>query len=293
MDPLPLLHVMYLFAGKRRQSDVTSFLKKFEAAGKCRLVVEEFDIERSPDHDLQQQSLWDDIFTKLRSGTWFLIVSPPCNTFSRRFQWLTHPGPRPLRNRKWPKGFPWLSHKNLEIVSIANAFVENCLNACVISFQAGGNFILEHPEDLGQVNGEHPGTIWHWPEVLDLISSVGASTFVIHQCSFGALTSKPTRLMTSVKISDKRCWFGLPSFDDAGNYKGPLPRHCGHKHVHKLIGKTASKWNTSPSAAYPPAMCQFIAETILYAQASCRGEGGRTVRKVEPIPPWMFRSWMV
>ena len=56
-------------------------------------------------------------------------------------------------------------------------------------------------------------------------------------------------------------------------YKGPLPKQCGHVHTHKLIGKTASQWNTSPSAAYPPKLCQFLVDLILNASASCgRGD---------------------
>ena len=73
---------MYLFAGKRRQSDIGSVLREFESMGKIRLQLQEFDIERSPDHDLREDALWLDIKTCLAEGSWFLIVSPPCNTFS-------------------------------------------------------------------------------------------------------------------------------------------------------------------------------------------------------------------
>ena len=45
--------VVYLFAGKRRQSDVGTFLKELEAAGRITLELLEFDIERSESHDLR------------------------------------------------------------------------------------------------------------------------------------------------------------------------------------------------------------------------------------------------
>jgi len=66
-----------------------------------------FDLELSPDHDLTDKSIWDDILATLEEGDCYLIVSPPCNTFSRaRFHFQDWLGPRPLRNVVWPKGFP-------------------------------------------------------------------------------------------------------------------------------------------------------------------------------------------
>ena len=223
-------------------------------------------------HDLTDVSLWDEILDTLKEGGWCVIVSPPCNTFSRaRFQHLLHPGPKPLRTKSWPKGFPWLSNANKLIVTEANFFVEKCLEACECAASANGFFVLEHPEDLGTVQGEQPGSIWQWHEVLDLIPRFSAVCFAIHQCQFGALTPKPTRLLTNLHVDDSRCHFSLPKFDKLGFYKGPLPRKCGHRHTHKLIGKTGTKWNTSPSAAYPPGMCKFLAQCILNAFASCGG----------------------
>ena len=269
---IPVVKVLYLFAGRRRHSDVGAFLKQAESRGEIKLILKEFDIERSPMHDLTDVSLWSEILDTLNEGGWCIIVSPPCNTFSRaRFQHILHPGPKPLRTRAWPKGFPWLSNAHKAQVAEANFFVEKCLEACECAAGAGGFFILEHPEDLGTVQGEQPGSIWQWQEVLDLIPKFSAVCFAIHQCHFGALTPKPTRLLTNMAVSDARCFCALPKFDKLGFYKGPLPRKCGHRHKHKLIGKTGSKWNTSPSAAYPAGMCEFIARLILNAFASSGG----------------------
>ena len=60
------LKVMYLFAGRQRHSDIGAFLRKAEKSGKFRLVLMEFDIERSPDHDLTDDALWDKIFALLQ-----------------------------------------------------------------------------------------------------------------------------------------------------------------------------------------------------------------------------------
>ena len=273
--------MVYLFAGKRRHSDVAAFLKKAEADGRFTVELHEFDIERSPQHDLTDDALWDKIFDTLKEGCWCLIVSPPCNTFSRaRFQNRHHPGPKPLRTRTWPRGFPWLSHANKLKVEEANTFVDRCIQACHIVADTGGHFILEHPEDLGSVEGELPGSIWQWPEVLELIPCCNAISFAVHQCQFGAPTPKPTRFMTNMEVTDKRCFMSLPKFDRLGFYKGPLPRTCGHIHKKKLIGKTDSHWNTAPSAAYPAQFCKFIADLFLHARASC-GRGDRTKSTTE------------
>ena len=282
------LKVMYLFAGKRRQSDVGSLLRAGEEAGHFNLVLKEIDIERGPEHDLRDKQLWESIFAELQQGDWFLIVSPPCNSFSRaRFQYRKHPGPRPLRNRTWPKGFPWLSRHNKQIVDEANSFIEQCLAACRISAAAGGKFLLEHPEDLGLVEGEHPGSIWQWEELQELLVSASALTFAIHQCQFGALFPKPTRLLTNARVEDSRCHFGLPRFDKCSKYIGPLSRSCGHHHEHKLIGKTQEKWNTAPSAAYPEGLCRFIMQVILDSCSHSPGGGGvkNLKRKLEAQNP--------
>ena len=201
-------------------------------------------------------------------------------SFSRaRFQYRKHPGPRPLRNRTWPKGFPWLSRHNKQIVEEANNFIERCLAACGFSAAAGGEFLLEHPEDLGLVEGEHPGSIWQWEELQELLVQSAAVTFAIHQCQFGALYPKPTRLLTNAHVDDPSCHFGLPKFDKNSKYIGPLSQSCGHHHQHKLIGKTQEKWNTAPSAAYPEKLCRFIVQMIL--DSCSHSPDGRGVKNLK------------
>ena len=157
----PEVKVMYLFAGRRRQSDVASFLQRAHDEGCIKLTLKEYDLELSPDHDLTDLSIWEDIWATLAEGGWTLIVSPPCNTFSRaRFHFQDWPGPRPLRNINWPRGFPWLSQHHCAVVEEANLFIDRCIKACLACHASGGKFIIEHPEDLGLVKDERPGSIW-------------------------------------------------------------------------------------------------------------------------------------
>ena len=279
------LNVMYLFAGKRRQ------LKKAADESIVELHLEEIDIERSPDHDLADDALWNSIFAKLQKDKWFLVVSPPCNTFSRARFHRRYPGPRPLRTRMWRREFPWLSKRNRELVDEANPFVDQCVAACL----AGGDYLFEHPEDLGMVGGELPGSVWQWQGILGLITATNATWFAIHQCAFGAITPKPTRLLSSRQVDDPRCFKSMPAFNHNGVYKGPLPRQCGHVHSHKLSGKTAERWNTSPSASYPEGLCFFIADLILTAGAAF-GRGFRTLGRhncISAMAPLVNMVWMV
>ena len=66
-----LVKVLYLFAGKRRQSDIGAFLNKIEATGKIQLQLLEFDIERSEEHDLRSKALWEEICDKLKEEDGF------------------------------------------------------------------------------------------------------------------------------------------------------------------------------------------------------------------------------
>ena len=281
------LKVMYLFAGKRRHSDIGSFLRKAEEQGRVRLDLRELDIGRSGEHDLTDDGLWDSLFASLREGNWFLIASPPCNSFSRaRFQYRLHPGPRPLRSKSWPRGFPWLNSSNSHIVQEANHFVDKCIEACNLCHASAGKFLFERPEDLGVVHGEHPGSVWQWPEIHELIASTRAHCFAVHQCHFGADTPKPTRFMTTLHTQDTRCLQTLPRFDKLGFYKGPLPRDCGHVHARNLIGKSNGAWNTGPSASYPPLLCEFLAGLILSAHAaSGGGPKSRPSSLPQPVEP--------
>ena len=156
-------------------------------------------------------------------------------------------------------------------MSEANEFVSRCLDACSSAVQHGGWFLLEHPEDLGAVKDEVPGTIWQWEEVHNLFAWSNGFTCAIHQCHFGASTPKPTRLMCNFRLDDTRCHEGFPRFDANFRYLGPLPRDCGHVHSHKLVGKDNNQWKTAPSAAYPAGMCEFIAHSIFVAVASSGG----------------------
>jgi hypothetical protein len=181
------LKVLYLFAGAPRRADINSFLHASSLAQEFDLNVREVDIARSESDDLSSAQLWEQLFAEIRDGKYdVIIMSPPCGTWSRvRFQWQLHPGPRPQRNKSWPWGFPWLSAAQRKKVDVANYFVSQTIQAAYIAYAAGTFFLIEHPEDLGSVNGESPASIWQLEEMRDLQIATEATTWAVFQCLWG------------------------------------------------------------------------------------------------------------
>ena len=82
------------------------------------------------------------------------------------------------------------------------------------------------------------------------------------QASFGVPFAKPTRLLlrTSLDLPDF-VYEGLPSYDDQGYYKGPLPSAQGFGKMFQRQAKGAFK--TAGSDQWPVAMCQWLSAMLL------------------------------
>ena len=96
-----------------------------------------------------------------------------------------------------------------------------------------------------------------------------------HQCQFpGTGRKKPTRLWGNTPRLEAFGKVGWPTLDSRDYYTGPLRKHCGHNHNQKMMGKSAQgNFYTSPTAAYPEAMCLWIArlETLDYTNRARKG----------------------
>ena len=111
-----------------------------------------------------------------------------------------------------------------------------------------------------------------------------------HQCQFGVDRAKPTRIWSDILSLRAFGFEGWPIFDEEGWYIGPLPKSCGHDHKERTIGKTpdGQAFNISPSAAYPPKMCEFLAWHFFKAWeefiiATCgRGVSSVKSRDIDP-----------
>lgn len=229
----------------------------------------EFDILRDKSQDLTSAEAWEAIWSRICAGEFdFIILAPPCNTFSRARHSKQFGGPKPLRLLEYPRGFPWLKQADLKKIEEANLLVDRTFLVCHKCVEIKRGFLLEHPEQLGTAHGLIPASIWNFQQFLDLEASQAVSQAGIFQCEFGAPTSKPTRLATSAieafEASDLGKFLGPHKLNSSGVYLGPLPRQCPHgHHEQKLIGKNQDgQWNTAPSAAYPHKLCEAIAQMI-------------------------------
>ena len=262
--PTPL-NVLYIFAGLQRKADVHHFLlQKCSAAGHD-LKMDEVDIVRNPQAgDVRNDAVWVPLLQLVATGHYFCVIcTPPCNPWSRA-PWANSAGPRPVRSREHPWGFPWLEGHAAAKCAAGSDFVRKTWEVCSAAHKAGCFFLVEHPEDLGITpSGGQPASIWQLEGTLELAHTSGAFTAALHQCSFGTDFPKPTRFLSNLRAILRLSCTGWPQFDAQGNYSGPLPRRCGHNHRTKIIGRSSSGgFASSPSAAYPPQLCDWIAQAI-------------------------------
>ena len=195
------VRVLYVFAGKQRQSDVGSHLRQMQTDKLISLVILELDLLRSPDHDVLQADFWAATMQKIDNKCYQAVVmTPPCNTHSRA-RHSKSPGPKPLRSKRYPKGFPWLQGRHLQAVQQANLFVQMTWDTCRRAFKSQTGYLVEHPEDLGAAaDGDLPASIWAEQECWDLAQETKAETAAFFQCPFGAKSSKPTRVLTTFPL---------------------------------------------------------------------------------------------
>ena len=172
------------------------------------LFIEEWDILRSPTHDLSRDEAQQALLKRVSAGEFdYIFMSPPCNTWTRAVHsnpWV----PRPLRNRQWPRGFPWLEGSLSDTARLGNVLVDFCFTIChVVSkpdFPCSVRVSCEHPEDLGltfnlQGRPVYPASIWQLPEFWDLLhQSTSWVTVAFFQCRFNIDRLKPTRLLANI-----------------------------------------------------------------------------------------------
>ena len=115
---LPVVHVLYLFAGVKRNADVRDNLVELAKRDNFCLKGLQLDILRNEGYDLHRDDVWRWVSQQLQSGVVELfLVAPPCNTHSRvRCQYRQYGGPRTLRDFNLPYGYPWLSNDNKQNV---------------------------------------------------------------------------------------------------------------------------------------------------------------------------------
>ena len=189
-------------------------------------------------------------------------MTPPCNTHSRALV-ANRTGPRPMRDKAHPWGFPWFTGRLLDKCNKANISIRRSFEAIKAGWysKAKTRYISEHPQDLEKrQNGEIPASIWQTLECRETVEETEGTTGALFQCKFPPRSSpKPTRVASNME-STELLWYRWPEFDKRHRHVGPLPRSCGHKHTRFAIGKSSTRtFKTSALAAYPKKMCESLA----------------------------------
>ena len=103
------LRVLYLFAGVQRRNNIQKYVKQKCRKRKWKLTFKEVDLaQHGVTDDLLEDKNWLPLRKSLNEGEWdTLLATPPCGEFSRA-KWANVKGPKPLRSRQHPRGFPEL-----------------------------------------------------------------------------------------------------------------------------------------------------------------------------------------
>ena len=101
-----------------------------------------------------------------------VFASPPCATLSRAV-YSNSQGPKPVRSREYPLGFPWASNKSrakAEEGNILAFFAIAAMRAVAAAVKRGHQCIgfVEHPGDLGRSSLGVPASIWQFSEMVAL-----------------------------------------------------------------------------------------------------------------------------
>ena len=277
------MQVLYLFAGAKRRSGLAASLRKAFRGTGMRVNVTEMDVLRGgARHDLLSKARQKRLLKRISEGEFILVVSsPPCGTFSRA-RHANRQGPRPVRSKVFPRGFPWLQGRTKKHVKDANELVDFTVKALSAQHVTNpGLTLLEHPEDLGKVAGEFPGSIWQLPDIRALISSEGVVTCAVNQAQYGTSYPKPTRLVGRLPGLELQAAQGWPAFSAEGHYSGPLVKHQGH--TTRLIGREGPDFITAATAAWPGQLCDYFANLVAstLAHGSANLEAKQTPEKAQ------------
>eukprot|EP00438_Fugacium_kawagutii_P030206 Skav207292 [mRNA] locus=scaffold434:298126:309294:- [translate_table: standard] len=238
----------------------------------------EFDLLMDVSHNVLGETFWAELVKFIQLTKPFCVLAtPPCSTYSRaRHYYKQSPGPRPIRSRQHPLGFPWLSDKNRRKADEGTELADKSWELLEISLQQGSHILSEFPEDLGATNTGVPASFWQMQQFQNVLAMVGVHTFAIFQCEYGAATPKPTRFVSSLRHFQGPVHSGVPRFDALWRYQGPLPPACPHPGQHdSLIGTDADGgWKTAPAAHYPGPLCKFLADAIGHTWLESFASGG-------------------
>lgn len=163
-----------------------------------------------------------------------------------------------MRSREHPWGLPGLPAEAQQRADLGSLLVRRSLQLAAACSRLGVGWLWEHPEDLGSAQRGVPASVWALPEMRQLATYIA----VRNRCDFGCEEPrKPTRWAGNVEQLLCLGTPGWPVLDSQVRYLGPL-QPCGHRHSQLLGAAAPGTFRTAPTAAYPPQLCQVVAQVI-------------------------------
>ena len=220
-----MVHLLHLFSGPASRKDgLSAILRSIGCSGVDVDIVNAEAGLPQEQCDLSSDQLWLDLVNRVSNREFtFVWMGTPCTTFSV----ARKPALRSLDHLYGkPKGI--LSPDDLAAVQQGNYFAFKSANMAWTCLRHGIGFAIENPEPWP----EHP-SLFVLPELLELQQDPRVITANFDQCTLGAETTKPTRIVSSGLDLSK---FGT---------------RCCHPHQHwHFMG-----WNWQPTSsfgAHPP-----------------------------------------
>ena len=266
--------VLYLFSGPARHQDgVQSCLEALGIPCKC------MDTEISPDHNLLDQSVWDELW-KVLDDYEARLLSPPCGTFSAARR-STDGGPMPLRSSEGPGryGLANLRPEEKEKVRVGNVLAIRSSRVCKRSHLSKKPWILEQPHHR---ISQGKTSMFNLDEFVELMGLDGVYKYTFDQCMFGAMWEKATDLLSNIPglvQFELRCnhhkrswtipWSGEVVWAAHPPLKGRQLAIPSEEWGPHLLTKFEPKgeYLTRKAAAYPSALNQALADALAAAMS--------------------------
>lgn len=255
--------VIYMFAGHQRPGDVHAASLRLGALFGFAMNIIPLDIIY---HDTlcnlllpETQAFWRRVTAT--GGLLGALGAPPCETWSvARWRSVFHAdgGPKPARTSQEPWG-RLSSSLRLQLQTLtANRLMHFWLVVALICIQVKTAFMMEHPAAPALACA---ASIWRVPQLLQLLQVPGCCSRNVLQGLYGAVSAKPTTLVTYL----------LPSFDRClAKWRSPSPSSKWQQ----LYGKLATgEWKTQQAKAYPPHLNCAIMESFFDRAALLRSTG--------------------
>jgi len=157
----------------------------------CGWTVQAYDWAISPDHDLSDPKLQDELKAQVGAVDMWMVAMD-CSTFSRARERPIpgHPNPpKPLRGANNPLGVPSLSASDKERVHNANNLVHFFTDLLTAAHNTGAAGALENPRRAW---------IWTIPAVKELLQLPGWQDFEYHSCSLGGARAKAQTIRANI-----------------------------------------------------------------------------------------------